>query len=908
MKREQIKYAEDYDIREFGEFTLSGFELAGATQQIYREVTKKIVAALRNGTPPWQSGITSSYLGMPVNIKSKKNYHGVNIFLLGLSEYSSRWWGTKKQFTAKGAKIKKGEKAQTIIFWTLYEIEDKNTGDLINVPVLRNYRVYNLEQVEGIDKSKFPEIISIHNWKPVTLAENIANDYIKREKIKLKHDVKTGAPHYISLTDEVHLYPKKAYKDKERYYEALFHELGHSTGHEKRLKRPFGVKHKSSKELEKYSYEELVAEFTSAFLCGFCKIDRTINNAAAYIKGWASQLKNNPWWCVTAAGKAQKAADLILGKYRKEAEKALKDELKDADKSTKPKKKSKPAKKKTRNKKKTRSKKKTSKPNKPAKVKKPTKKKSKPKSTEKPRKKKKVAVKKPAKKKVEKPAPAEPKPEPKKVSAKEKFVIVKKSEFANALKLLRILSKYSNKYLLIKFEDAKLKLIYTGEVGEDEYVYWNDGFIWEIPALEFSASNEQAVVEITEFLADFKANIKGREKELKITFLKDVLRFALGKNNFEVDRLDTSLVHPPELKTKTVLKLDAERLIEQLTDTRPAVSKEKTRFAIDGILFETDSGNFNTVGTDGKRLLLASQKMLKNFKLHDNFIVEPRFAHFISKNAKNISNLRLNSSVRANSAGDEYIVAKLNINNSEITFYSKLLPGVFPDYKTVIPKKSTLKGKLKLSDFTKVKHKKDYSEKTAYFYAVKIAKDRYVGIAEEYYDWLNKNGWTELLHSNRAEDFDSGFNDSFLSQPLLYSDSKRTILVMPYLAFDDAHVKKLGSTGNLFGAVETIQTGNKSLSNISSKLKNIPAIKLTKKEKQLALRLADYFISKKLTQNRLAQKAENHLIISASKNAKPSKRRHIIEALGCLIALKRLNNRHPAYTRLSPVIDEKIRI
>ena len=44
---------------------------------------------------------------------------------------------------------------------------------------------------------------------------------------------------------------------------------------------------------------------------------------------------------------------------------------------------------------------------------------------------------------------------------------------------------------------------------------------------------------------------------------------------------------------------------------------------------------------------------------------------------------------------------------------------------------------------------------------------------------------------------------------------------------------------------------------------SIQTIKLTDKEKQLALRLADFFISKKLTQKQLAEKAENHLIIAS---------------------------------------------
>ena len=63
-----------------------------------------------------------------------------------------------------------------------------------------------------------------------------------------------------------------------------------------------------------YSKEELVAEMGSAFLCGHCRIDNsTLENSTAYIQGWLKKLRNNPKMVVHAAGKAQKAADYILG-------------------------------------------------------------------------------------------------------------------------------------------------------------------------------------------------------------------------------------------------------------------------------------------------------------------------------------------------------------------------------------------------------------------------------------------------------------------------------------------------------------------------------------------------------------------------------------------------------------------
>jgi len=52
----------------------------------------------------------------------------------------------------------------------------------------------------------------------------------------------------------------------------------------------------------------------AAFLCGHAGIaERTIDNSAAYLKNWLTQLRNDKTLIVQAAAQAQKAADFILG-------------------------------------------------------------------------------------------------------------------------------------------------------------------------------------------------------------------------------------------------------------------------------------------------------------------------------------------------------------------------------------------------------------------------------------------------------------------------------------------------------------------------------------------------------------------------------------------------------------------
>ena len=121
---------------------------------------------------------------------------------------------------------------------------------------------------------------------------------------------------YRPSTDSIHLPFTWDFNSMGEYYSTLFHELGHSTGHTSRLNRhcmetgiaPFGS--------PTYSREELVAEFTSAFLCAESGIENTLENSTAYIQGWAKVIRKDKRLVVVAASQGQKAADYIIGRKK----------------------------------------------------------------------------------------------------------------------------------------------------------------------------------------------------------------------------------------------------------------------------------------------------------------------------------------------------------------------------------------------------------------------------------------------------------------------------------------------------------------------------------------------------------------------------------------------------------------
>ncbi|MFA5002499.1 MAG: zincin-like metallopeptidase domain-containing protein, partial [Methanolinea sp.] len=61
--------------------------------------------------------------------------------------------------------------------------------------------------------------------------------------------------------------------------------------------------------------EELVAEIGSAYLAALTGIDSTaiIQNQSAYLQNWATAIKADADLVMYAAGRAEKAADFMLG-------------------------------------------------------------------------------------------------------------------------------------------------------------------------------------------------------------------------------------------------------------------------------------------------------------------------------------------------------------------------------------------------------------------------------------------------------------------------------------------------------------------------------------------------------------------------------------------------------------------
>lgn len=295
-------------------------------KDIYESINNRIIAALEKGVVPWHQPWNNTLKGInsPTNIISKKPYNGINHLLLSWEvmdkKYSTPLFMTFKQCQELGGRVIKGEKSSEVIFWNVRENDEEldDNGKPKKIFLLRSYNVFNLDQTTGINL----EGLKIEKNK-VVLSE--------KDRIEAGENIVKGMPNapvirhegnrafYRPTTDVVTVPEFKNFKSAEGYYNTLFHELSHSTGHKDRLNRK-GIAEFDTFGSDQYSEEELIAEMSASYLMGMCGMfDKEADNSASYIKGWLSKFKGDTKFLITAANKSQKAADYILGKGQAEA-------------------------------------------------------------------------------------------------------------------------------------------------------------------------------------------------------------------------------------------------------------------------------------------------------------------------------------------------------------------------------------------------------------------------------------------------------------------------------------------------------------------------------------------------------------------------------------------------------------
>ena len=109
---------------------------------------------------PWRKPWVAC--GAAISYATGKPYSLLNQMLLGKAgEYL-----TFKQVQSVGGHVRKGEKSHMVVFWKFLMVEDEDTKEEKQVPLLRYYNVFHIDQCEGITAKHIQPLA--HNAEPVS--------------------------------------------------------------------------------------------------------------------------------------------------------------------------------------------------------------------------------------------------------------------------------------------------------------------------------------------------------------------------------------------------------------------------------------------------------------------------------------------------------------------------------------------------------------------------------------------------------------------------------------------------------------------------------------------------------------------------------------------------------------------
>lgn len=292
---------------------------------VHQTVTNAIIKMLETadaagGSFPWcRPGVA---LSRPINALTNKPYRGINVLTLWACadavNYRSGIWATFAQWKQLGASVKKGEKASPIVFYKQLEVDNpdaeaspsNSTEDAAPTKLIRMARGYHGFNADQVDGYVLPELPTIDLTQRLTHVEC----FIAHCGVPVAEGGVNAF--YRPADDRIQMPDRALFRDTatssatEGFYGVLLHELGHASGSARRLNRDLCGRFGS----ESYAVEELVAELTSAMLCGDLAITPQPRvDHARYIANWLKVLKSDKTAIFAAAAKANQAAEYLHG-------------------------------------------------------------------------------------------------------------------------------------------------------------------------------------------------------------------------------------------------------------------------------------------------------------------------------------------------------------------------------------------------------------------------------------------------------------------------------------------------------------------------------------------------------------------------------------------------------------------
>ncbi|MFH1790440.1 MAG: DNA polymerase III subunit beta [Candidatus Omnitrophota bacterium] len=180
-----------------------------------------------------------------------------------------------------------------------------------------------------------------------------------------------------------------------------------------------------------------------------------------------------------------------------------------------------------------------------------------------------------------------------------------------------------------------------------------------------------------------------QENAVSIVLKKNnMITIDCGKAHFKIIGLPKDeFPQIPEFKNKDNLTIQQKTLKEMLTVTSFAVSKDETRYVLNGVLMEIEKEKITIAATDGRRLAVSVKQLPEKTNIVKKVIIPAKTIQELQKTLNDDGDVKIYF-------GDSQILFDLD----KTKIISRLIEGEYPNYEQVIPKEKKEKIKIKRED------------------------------------------------------------------------------------------------------------------------------------------------------------------------------------------------------------------
>jgi DNA polymerase-3 subunit beta len=273
-----------------------------------------------------------------------------------------------------------------------------------------------------------------------------------------------------------------------------------------------------------------------------------------------------------------------------------------------------------------------------------------------------------------------------------------------------------------------------------------------------------------------------KEDDITLEVLDNTLIVKQKNSKFKLPTFDAS-AYPdfPTVEDKPQISLDSLALIQNLKKISPAIDTNNPKFELNGALINIKNNGTDLVGTDTRRLAIASIAGTNSEELS---IIVPK------KAILEIQKLFLD---QIDIFFDE---TNLIISNENYFFYTRLINGKFPDYQRIVPASTkhqitlpkkemidAIKMITTISQEIKITLLSDvivFNSLSADNVEAKTELEVNTGLAEKFELSFNSKYLLDFISQTNKNEFIIEFNEPSL--PFIVKDDNFITIIMPIVA------------------------------------------------------------------------------------------------------------------------------